>query len=321
MPTLIVELHCMCLFVPDPETGSMHVLMPAPPEHAADDGSGGSDENDGRDDAAHRSRGKEAPGRTTQDRSDNSTDDSGGDSDDDSNGDSNGDSDHDSVDHGPEPHVVRMLHRSFTGQPKGRPMEGWALVVDNGRGSARLDVAVPGTTVADGEVPDLTTICGHPVNAALLTSLRPKGILSRITFRAGEVSEIRSKFEWDLGDKVRVLSHEVTWVIHNVPDQLTWVRLNATQPPPILSLRELAPEANDVFRISIHHETERTLPPGNGETLKPQEVRQHFAAFYPALGVHPPDENNPSEKRLLPFLRDEGAGTVLCKTALGRLTV
>lgn len=326
MPTLIVDLHCMCLFVPDPETGSMHVLMPDTPEHSGDhpdhsdhpDHGDGGGEEDAHDDASpDASRGEaaplDAPGRSATGHPVGS--------------DGGPDVDPDCVDlhpdhtHAhPEPHVVRMLHRSFAGQPTGRPMEGWALVLDNGRGPARLDVAVPGSTPADGEVPDLTTICGQPVKPELLTSLRPKGILSRITFRAGEVNEIRPKFEWCLGGKVRFLAHTVTWVIPNVPDQLTWIRLNATRPPPILSLRELAPEANDVFRISIHHETERTLPHGNGETLTPKEVRQHFALYYPPLGVPLPDENNPDERFLLPFLQGHGAGSVLCRTAQARLT-
>jgi hypothetical protein len=313
MATLIVDLHCMCLFVPDESTGSVHVLMPAmhgPGEHAHDDHHAPAPPAPGPEDGDKHEH--EHPGGPVAKEGEGGNATGGGPAASDANG------------KAPEKHVVRMLHRSFTAQPQGRPMEGWGLIVDDGRGPARLEVAPAAPGVAKTEVPDLTAICKKVVDPALVSSLHPQGVVSRVTFRAGEVSEVRSNgFEWTLDNqKDRVLAHAVTWVIHNVPDQLTWVRLNGPAgPPPILSLRELAPEANDVYRIAIHHETERTLPGAKGPGLAADDIQHHFAAFYAALGMAPPSATNPQEAHLLPVLEGKGGGSILCRSAQARMTL
>lgn len=269
MATLIVHLHCMCLFVPDPGTGSVHVLMP----------------------------GMHGPGH-----------------------------DH-GHDHGlgaarvPEKHVVRMLHRTFTDHPQGRPMEGWSLVL-GGRGPAGLELNPP--DVVGAELPDLTALTQKTVDPSLLTSTAPDGVVSRVTFRAGSVTDRESNpFTWTLGGrKGLVLANVVTWAIPNIGDELEWVPIGTpTSRPPILSLRELAPEAGDVYRISIHHETERTLPGSGGGRLSVNEMKVHFATFYRLLGMAPPSRRSKEGKFLLPDREGHGGGGVMCMSAMAHLTL
>jgi hypothetical protein len=319
MATLIVELHCMCLFVPEEATGSMHVLMPEMHGHAGHPGPGTP------------SGGEPAPGESSPQEHPHhhaETHHAGP-------GDGPGAVPEESAGGGapaaPEKHVVRMLHRSFTGQPQGRPMEGWALILDDGRGQARLDLLPPGKNPEDGSVVDVSALSGEIVDPLLLASLLPRGITSRVTFRAGGCVALEADMRWAIGGgEPRRLAREVIWKIENVPDQLTWVRLGATLPPPILSLRELEAEENGEYRIAIHHETERTLPHGTEVSLTPAEVRQHFTAFYTALGKDVVGGKNPSTEGsnpLLPYTEDEvqgeangeGGGGVMCLTAAARI--
>lgn len=265
MATLIVDLHCMCLFVPDKDTNSVHVLMPAMhgPGHAHHTGAG----------------------------------------------------------QVPEKHVARMLHRSFLGQQQGISMEGWSLVLDGPGASLQLN---PSPLLGAG-LPDLTDITGKVVPGTLVSSPDP-AVISRVTFRGGAAIERYSDtFRWDIGGSTnRFLANRVTWVIPNVPDQLQWTSLGATGNPPIAALSQLDPEAGDLYRISIHHETERTLPGGPGPLLDDTEMRQHFAAFYGLLGITPlPDEADPQYKRWFPKRRGGrgGGGGVMCRSAMARLTV
>lgn len=261
MATLILDFHCMCLFVPDPETGSVHVVMP--PMH------GGHPHE------------------------------------------------HETGAPDPDKHVVRMLHPSF-GQRKGRPMEGWALILDDGSGPAALDLSIP----SEPEIPDLSELSGRSVAPSLVYGLKPQGVVSRVTLRAGRLDDTDSEgFEWTLGGiENRVLANRVTWRIPNVPDQLTWVRIGAAGPPPIVSLRELTPVEADTYRIAIHHETESTLPHEDGTGLDPAVARRHFAAFYAALGMTPPQEGTPEGDKLLPRLEGGGSASVMCRSAQASLS-
>jgi hypothetical protein len=254
MATLIVDFHCMCLFVPDAANNAMHVLMPSMQGH--------------------------------------------------------------------DPHVVRMRHRSFAGQPDGRPMEGWSLDVA-GAGATDLDLNTASTSAP--EIPDLTTISGKTVDQASVSSMTPAGVVSRVTFRAGRAGERDTdQFLWRLGGiSNRILANTASWVIPGVPDELKWDSLGATVPKPILRLSELSPEADDLFRISIHHETPGTLPGRNGALLTASQLRHHFAVFYGLLGMTPlPSPSIAQDRPLLPIRQTGGGGGgVKCKNAMARLTL
>lgn len=252
MPTLIVDFHCMCLFVPDATNNAMHVLMPSMPGHHA--------------------------------------------------------------------HVVRMVHRSFTGQPEGRPMEGWSLDL-TGQGPVDLDLNPAG--MSGPELPDLTKITGNTVDPALVSSTTPAGVVSRVTFRAGRAGERGTDpFRWRLGGvSDRILANTATWVIPGVADDLNWVSLGATVTEPILRLSQVWPEADNVYRIGIHHETPQTLPGGGGPLLAVGDMRKHFAHFYELLGMAPPSWANLADRPLLPNKQGGGGGGgVMCKKAMAQLT-
>jgi len=285
MPTLIVDLHCMCLFVPDKDMKSVHVLMPAMhgPGHAHHGHAGSTGKTD-RD-----SSGRASAGKATA--------------------------------HVPEKHVVRMLHRSFTKQPQGRPMEGWSLVLRGGA-PANLDLNAP--LHAEAVLPDLTPIARRRVPGSLVYSSAPKGVISRVTFEGGAViARHPDPLQWDLGGLTnRVLANQVSWVIPNVPEKLEWDRLGAIGDPPIESLRQIDAEAHDLYRIGIHHETEKTLPGGGGGPLSIKEMREHFAAYYGLLGVNPlPAETDPKKKKWFPEDQSGGGGGgVKCISAMAQLS-
>lgn len=216
--------------------------------------------------------------------------------------------------HHGEQHVVRMLHPSFVGQPEGRPMEGWALVLDDERSPANTSLSVPGFT----PLPNLTTLSGGArVPRLLTTDLHPQGITARVTFRSGRVTATKDDpVGWTFDGKqpeVR-LPHRLTWTLDDVPDQLTWTRLgggSSTPNPPIRSLRELTPEAPGTYRILIEHAAASTV--GRGPSLRYEEARSHFSALYAPLGIAHIHPGSPEDMRLLPSTDDEAGRPVLCK--------
>jgi hypothetical protein len=289
MPTLIVDFHCMCLWVPDPQNGLAHVLMPAMygPRHAhhgkGKHGSAGQD-GTGHPSGAHGSAGGGAA-RVA------------------------------------EKHVVRMRHRSFN-EPQGlRPMEGWALVLDGG---APANLELSSSPLSEAVLPDLTTIANKAVSGSLVSGRNPDGVISRVTFRGGAATMHHpDPVQWDLGGLTnRILANRVTWVIPNVKEELHWDRLDATGDPPLASLGQIEAEARDLYRISIHHETERTLP-GGGGLLSVEDMREHFAAYYGLLGVDPlPAPTDAKFKDWFPEDVDGGGGGgVQCISATARLTL
>ncbi|MBA3969781.1 MAG: hypothetical protein H0X52_06740 [Gemmatimonadetes bacterium] len=188
-------------------------------------------------------------------------------------------------------HVVRMLHDSFS-EEKGRPMEGWALVLGTEPGSADTMLAPSGSGGSTAEVADLTTITGgESVERRLVENSMNPEVASRITLHAGKVTKLDAEALWKLKGRSVFMAHQVVWRAENVPEELTWISLGATQSSPLRSLKELPPEANGSYRLSVYHVTPDDLPPTGVGTLEPEQVKQHFRIFYNLLGIPNPGED------------------------------
>lgn len=242
MAGLEIEFNCMCLFVPDEDAGTVHVLMPATDHHPHH---GGNDHQDGH------AQGSAIP-----------------------------------------KHVVKMLHPSFTGQKKGRPMEGWALALGAQPGSATTRIAPPDPSQNGAKVVDLTDLTGgRRIERRLVEDVVTPEVASRVTLHAGKVTSVDAEAIWRFKGQNILMAHQVTWKIEELPEDLRWIRLGAGGNPPLASLSELAPESDGSFRLRIFHVTEDALPPTGVGALNPVQVGRHFGVFYRLLGITDPGED------------------------------
>lgn len=303
MATLVVDLHCMCLFVPGEKF--VHVLMP--------DMSGG---RHGGHDAHHGEQGHQTAEENRARHEHGGTPGYAAEESEAGRGSPGGNG----TRMPPDKHVVSMWYRSAAGTWEEKSMERWELIL-NGQGPANL--RLNDGTPLEPELPDLTIVSeGRVVDSSLITSTCPKGVISRVTLQAGAVSQRHSDpYKWKLGGKKdRNLANAITWVIPDAPDELTWVSLGATGSTLPQSLRELKPEANDLYRISIRHETPRTT--GDEQGLTADEIKHHFAAYYGLLGMDPlPHPGDPRYDHYFPKINDGRSGSVLCRSSMARLTV
>lgn len=212
-------------------------------------------------------------------------------------------------------HVVRMLHGSFS-EKKGRPMEGWALVFGERPGSADTTLAPSGDGGSSAEVADLTTLTGGKSIERRLVEDSVDEVASRITFHAGKATALHAQAMWELGDRSIFMAHQVVWHIENVPEELTWISLGAEQPSPLPSLKELRPEADGSYRLSVYHVAPDDLPPTGIGTLEPEQVKQHFRIFYDLLGIpNPGDDLLPQIAG--PFMKGRTVNCGAAQAALG----
>jgi hypothetical protein len=239
MATLEIEFNCMCVFVPDPATQSIHVLMPST-EHPLSGCQHG----------------------------------------------------------GPERHVVRMLHDSFTGTfPKGLSLEGWGLELDGLGGPADTSLQptrpqpVP-PPVPPTEIVDLSVLTGNRQLPRRLVEDGPDPeVNARITLRSGRISTAYSEAEWIFQGRSVRMAFRVVWEMDVDPDQeLRWLPLQPTSPPPIRKLSELG---SGPYRFAVYHVPDRALPPDPADAgrLTPALVKDHFRALYVLFGIGNPGED------------------------------
>jgi hypothetical protein len=211
-------------------------------------------------------------------------------------------------------HVVRLFHRSFYRNPKGRPMEGWALELGAG-GSADTRLAPPSDLSEGGTIVDMTTIAGAKVDRRLLDDKTK--VLSRVTFHGGKVLRVGAeKTKWTLKGTDYVMAHQVVWRIDNVADTLNWKHIDSDTKAdrPLVSLATLPPDdivgEVKLYRLSIHHVTADALPP-HVSSLSNSAIQSHFREFFKLLDPTPTKDHLP--KLSLDNDDLEGAGVFACK--------
>jgi len=198
--------------------------------------------------------------------------------------------------HAGEVHVVRMLHPSFLpAHPKGLSMEGWALTLGEGAppsASTALDPGPNGETLVN-----LTPLAGGAmVPHRMVQDQFNDEVNARVTLGSGalQTDKIRSEAKWKFGGTDIRMAFRASWMMEVDPDRpLQWFSLDATAAPPIRSLRELTPEADGHYKITIYHVPERTLPPDPGDNgrLELSQVKEHFRALYVLFGIQNPTED------------------------------
>lgn len=218
--------------------------------------------------------------------------------------------------HGPHAghhkHVVRMFHKDFKKpgeDKKGRSMEGWALVLGEGKSNASLTLKPATTNAFNAEIANITSLSGGKVPAALVADGPNGKVAARITLRGGKITNMVSEAKFKFGTKVVSLAHQVTWQIQGIPHKLDWRRLNApaTEQAPLATLADLSTETNFGYLIRVYHVMEKSLPPGTpGSLLTPAEVKEHFAMLYPLVGIDDPDN------KLLPEIAGQGTDGAHC---------
>jgi hypothetical protein len=249
---------------------------------------------------------------------------------------------------GEDRHVLRMRYRDREANVVMRPMEGWALVLGTQPGEARTTLDPKSAARSNGEereegevakIVDLTALTAHAesgrgraVSRSLLEGAHA-AVVSRISFHAGEVISVAAQNDgWILGEESVIMAHKVTWRIEDASmdflEGQVWINLNSTEPPPLDSLRMVKPHrvnGKEVFRLSVHHVTEKVLRTKNGASrrrvpgfgLNPEEIQRHFRMFYKLLDIRDPDEE------LLPKLPDQdasgGAPEYACKVGQASL--
>jgi len=273
MTALEIEFHCLCFFVPDPANQTVHVLMPRTPGHESHGGGGRE-----RDETGGGGKGGEGEDE-----------------------------------HG-HPHVVRMFHRSFREEgedKKGRPMEGFTLVLGGASGTA--DTSLRPEKPRQEEVVDLTHATGITLGRELIEDLGHSGVVSRVILRSGYIKAMNSDTTWTLRRREIDMAYKVVWCIDGITEeQVRWEPEEIDgRKPPFTRLSDLG-EHNGVHRLQIAHMTADAMPPGRSGTLSAHAVREHFKAFYALYGI-----TNPSDDQLP--TRPLRAENVNCPTAGGSI--
>ena len=266
MATLIVDFHCMCLFVPDGDR--VHVLLPAM-------------HGDGGETGDVICRAEDATATSHR-------------------------------------HLARVRNPKFPDRKLGKPIDNLILKLGNGTGA---NTDLNGNPERQPRLPNLTEVSNEFVPQALVTGPLAEDLTARFTLGSGAVlSRHSDPHSWNWAGNTDIqLANTVTWIVPDSPDALDW-EWGANNERPIQSLsRDLTPLTEDVYRISIHHETKQTLCGGEIDIAA---MQHHFAQFYRLLGMQPP---TPAEcPRLFPEYagkrkdRERGA-SVLCRAAMAQL--
>jgi len=280
MTALEIEFHCLCFFVPDPEKGTVHVLMPR--THAPEDHDGHGAAGQARDEVG------------------------GGDGGDAGDGESGGDGG--DGESGGHLHVVRMFHESFDEVAEGRAMEGFTLVLGPESGAA--DTSLRPERPRAEEIVDLAHATGMTLGRELIEDFGHPGVVSRVILRSGYIREMDSDTTWTLRRRDIDMAYKVVWRIDGITEeQVRWVPESVGERrPPFARLAELGDRR--VQRLRIAHMTPDAMPPGRRGTLSDDAVREHFRAFYALYGI-----TNPSDDQLP--TAPERVDNVNCPTAGG----
>jgi hypothetical protein len=200
---------------------------------------------------------------------------------------------------GHDKHVVRMFHKDINEEKDGkseretgRSIEGWALVLGQGKSSANLTLK-PEEQGSEAEIPDLDELFGATLDRALIADAPNDKVAARITLRAGKVTGLFSERNFKLGERTIALAHRVIWTMNGVPHELDWRRLHATEPDvPLASLESLTAEDDDEggYRLEIHAVTENALPPGKAPTLSAADIKRHYAMVLSLLDIQEPGD-------------------------------
>lgn len=220
--------------------------------------------------------------------------------------------------HGPgHEHVVKIFHKSWQGteQEQGRSMRGWALELGNtpGRADTRL---LPLQAPHNETIPNLTSITGgQTVSPNLVANAHHPLVAARVTLHGGRVTHLSADSVYEINRTEYVLASQVTWEMLGIPHELRWFALDPEDPNtvPLQSLHELPTEPDLGYRLEIHHVTPRSIPPGRGGLLDPKELADHYAMFYPLIGVSNPGPH------LLPVQKSVPSHGVNCGTGSAKL--
>jgi hypothetical protein len=261
MSSLEIEFHCLCVFVPDPDHGVVHVLMPSTVRDCE-----GGHEGHGAHPAPPAGAGS-GPGGA-----------GGG------------------QPHVHELHVVRIVHENL---PEPVPMENWALRL--GREGGRIDTSLTPVEPPpdDAQIVDLNAHTGRSLDPALLVEKEDPRIIARVTLREGELVRMHADTEWLLkGVPVR-MANRSTWCIpDDAGGLLDWKLLGGTStarvPLPTfddLPIEDGVLEEGGVRRVHIFDTTPEGLsvkPPAT--FLNYAQIREHFRIFLELYGIRPEDD-------------------------------
>ncbi|HEU0298829.1 MAG TPA: hypothetical protein VFR37_05225, partial [Longimicrobium sp.] len=199
-------------------------------------------------------------------------------------------------------HTVALVYEGLAHREVVR-MEKWELLL---RGTS--PAATPSSREAAvrfrAMVPSLTAFTGRRVAPKLLTDARPAGVTSRVSLRGTRIIGVDAQKDdvWEIKRKEYILAHKVTLRLENVPDTLTWGSLGARGRKPLDSLRDVRPTDPSVplYRLSVFHVLTKHLPPARSDRLTPRQIKQHFARYYPLIGISSPgDELLPEQVTLV----------------------
>ncbi|HEU4456602.1 MAG TPA: hypothetical protein VFR81_26280 [Longimicrobium sp.] len=295
--TLAIRFRCLCFFVPDPDNGRMHVLMPDTTGHAHhhDDGAHPA-EHGAHPEAHHPAVSDTADPRGSGDDSGQPAPAAQGDG---GGADEpiplsavNGDDAGGNGDKGAhDRHVVRLQYPPF-GDNDFIKLEGWEL--EFGAGAGKADPRIPTRKVLGDEseivevaVADLSEVTGTGIDRALVGPNPGSSVVSRITLHAGSATDLEPDTTWELDGKRLKMASLLTWIIPNVPGEklvLQPKRLDAGREPEANGpIPELVPNSHGVVELRIFHVAEQDFPPPlNG--LDPEIASRHFSVYY---GLYP----------------------------------
>lgn len=141
-----------------------------------------------------------------------------------------------------------------------------------------------------GEIVDLTTVTGRPVDADHLGDDTRRKLAARVTLGAGAITRVAPGvcWEWTPGE-FRPIAHRVEWEIEDVPgDSLEIVGTPLAGGAAARSLGTLYP-TDGLLSLEVFHETPQDLPPDplpvdHQPPPMPGDVPMHFSAYYGLFG-------------------------------------
>lgn len=189
-----------------------------------------------------------------------------------------------------KPHVVRLYHRGVK-DALGLKMEGWILKIGDGMADTTLRPMEP--DLLGATVVDLTDLTHNGVPRDVLGNTPSTPLASRVSLGLGATRMVRAEAVWWVAGRRIHMAHRLVWHIDGLPlnAPLHWVPLRGrTDSPPLSSIGDIEPDTDGVYRLSIYHVPEDTLPPdpfGAGQ-LDSDSVREHFRALYRLVGIPNP---------------------------------
>jgi len=188
-------------------------------------------------------------------------------------------------------HVVKLIHGDLQ-EPRGVSLAGWRLQLGSGRGAAdvSLEPRFRPKKKRKAQIVDLTRFTTLRVPPALLSDGKGK-INAHVALHLGHLEKLNAEAVWDIGGEEVFMAYRMTWRIEGISErEVKWTGPNGETRGPV-DILKLAPAGNGdkTIRFGIHHQPERVLDTPRRPRLDPEEVRDHFRAFYGMFDVQRPD--------------------------------